>query len=413
MESNKLFILIIVASSLLGFFLGIYNNKIIYPKENKTNENKAKEINVEKKSDEKKFEEKTDIKRTDEIKSDIQKTDEQKTDEKNATDKNIISKDIEEEEEEEKNNEIDPLSINKTIIAVAYATDNKYIYPTIVSMTSLVVTAAKDTFYHIYVMHTGDFNQKSKDFLNTVKEKYPDKCKIIYLNMGNKYKGLSLNFRITTPTYYRLSLQDLLPDVERIVWLDGDTFMFGDLKELIELDMKGAVVMGFLDMHPDSIASFGFKEATVVCGGVLLMDLDGLRRYGYSKKIEDFIAKNKNKLRQQDQTVLNVVMQDRLKPLPPQYGIWAFKDMPEAKRHLDAQWAKLRYNETEYFYAVKHPIILHFVWPKPYWRKKKTFFYDDWWDMAKKTGFYDEIYKNCPIPNVSVRRLLAKLNLYF
>ena len=104
-------------------------------------------------------------------------------------------------------------------------------------MTSLVLTAAEDTFYHIYVMHTGDFTQKSKDFLNTVKEKYPDKCKFIYLNIGNKYQGLSLNFRITTPTYYRLSLQDLLPDVDCIVWLDGDTFMFGDLKELIELDM--------------------------------------------------------------------------------------------------------------------------------------------------------------------------------
>ena len=70
------------------------------------------------------------------------------------------------------------------------------------------------------------------------------------------------------------------------------------------------------------------------------MDLDGLRRYGYSKKIEDFIAKNKNKLKHQDQTVLNVVMQDRLAPLPPQYGIWAFKDLAEAKRHLDAQWPK-------------------------------------------------------------------------
>ena len=397
METNKLFILIIIVSSLLGFFLGIYNNKINYPNESITNEKKTKEINTEKKSDEKKLEEKTDIK---------------KSDEKKVTDKNIINKDND-EEEEENINDIDPLSINKTIIAVAYATDNKYIYPTIVSMTSLVLTAAEDTFYHIYVMHTGDFTQKSKDFLNTVKEKYPDKCKFIYLNMGNKYQGLSLNFRITTPTYYRLSLQDLLPNVDRIIWLDGDTFMFGDLKELIELDMKGAVVMGFLDIQPNSIASFGFKEATVVCGGVLLMDLDGLRRYGYSKKIEDFIAKNKNKLKQQDQTVLNVVMQDRLAPLPPQYGIWAFKDMPEAKRHLDAQWPKLRYNETEFYYATKHPIILHFVWPKPYWRKKKTFFYDEWWNMAKKTGFYDEIYKKCPIPNVSVRRLLDKLNPYF
>ena len=107
METNKLFILIIVISSLLGFFLGIYNNKINYPNESNTNEKKPKEINTEKKSDEKKLEEKTD--------------------EKKVTDKNIINKDND-EEEEENINDIDPLSINKTIIAVAYATDNKYIY---------------------------------------------------------------------------------------------------------------------------------------------------------------------------------------------------------------------------------------------------------------------------------------------
>ena len=47
MESNKLFILIIVVSSLLGFFLGIYNNKNNYPNENNTIEKKPKEINIE------------------------------------------------------------------------------------------------------------------------------------------------------------------------------------------------------------------------------------------------------------------------------------------------------------------------------------------------------------------------------
>ena len=52
-------------------------------------------------------------------------------------------------------------------------------------------------------------------------DKYPDKCSIIYFNMGNKYKGLGLNFRITTPAYYRLSLHELLPDVNRIIFRWG------------------------------------------------------------------------------------------------------------------------------------------------------------------------------------------------
>ena len=54
------------------------------------------------------------------------------------------------------------------------------------------------------------------------------------------------------------------------------------------------------------------------------MDLDGLRKYGYTKKISDFINNNINNLRQQDQTIVNVVFQDRLAPIPPKYGIWAF-----------------------------------------------------------------------------------------
>ena len=42
--------------------------------------------------------------------------------------------------------------------------------------------------------------------------------------------------------------------------MDGDTLVFEDLTELIQLDMKGKVVMGFLDGLLDSINSFGFKN---------------------------------------------------------------------------------------------------------------------------------------------------------
>ena len=266
-------------------------------------------------------------------------------------------------------------------------------------MTSLVYYAGPNTFYNIYILHTGDFKEQSKKFLNTVQEKYPDKCSIFYFNMENKYKGLSLNFRINTPIYYRISLHELLPDVDRIIWLDGDTIVFDDLTELIKIDMKGNIIMGFLDSVPDAIKNFGFKTPTVVCSGVLLMDLDGIRKYGYSKKIEEFIAKNRNNLKQQDQTIINVVFQDRIAPIPPRYGIWAWSEKAVAKKHNDKQWPHLKYNETELFEAIDHPAIVHFIWPKPFWRKP-TRFDKEWWDFARLTGYYDDIYNKSPIPNI-------------
>ena len=154
-----------------------------------------------------------------------------------------------------------------------------------------------------------------------------------FFNIGNKYKNLPLSFKLATPAYYRLSLQDLLLDIKKIIYLDGDTLIFEDLKELIELDMKGNVIMGLLDSIPTAIQSLGYTNDTVICSGVLLIDLDGLRKYGYSKKIEDFISKNRNKLIQHDQTIINVVMQDRIAPIPPKYGMWeAWKNEKEVKK---------------------------------------------------------------------------------
>ena len=293
------------------------------------------------------------------------------------------------------NNDI-KLKENKTIISASYATDNQYIYPTIVSMTSLVTNAYNNTFYNIHILHPPDLTENSKKFLSSVEERYPDKCSILYFNMGNKYKYLPLNYKLTTPAYYRLSLPNLLPKIERIIWLDSDTLVFEDLTELIQLDMKGNLIMGFLDGFPDALNEFGFKNATVLNSGVLLMDLDSLRKYNYSQRIEDFIFRNKNRLSQQDQTIINVVMQGLIGSLPPKYGIWTFDSKKVGKEYLNKLFVHLKYDEKEFFYALEHPAIIHFIWPKPFW-KLYTKFYNKWWDYAKLTGYYWEIYFKSPI----------------
>ena len=290
----------------------------------------------------------------------------------------------------------DKFKKNKITIAVSYATDNEYIYPSIVSMTSLVYNTDNKTFYNIYILHPPDLTEKSKEFLNSVEENYFDRCSIIYFNMGNKYQDLFLIKKLTTPAYYRISLPDILPEVNRIIYLDSDTLVFEDLKELIELDMKGNLIMGYLDSEPDSLNDFGFKNATVLNTGVLLMNLDGLRKYDYPKKIEDFISQNKNKLYQQDQTIINAVIQGRIAPLPPKYGMWALNSKIEKQLYLKKQLPHLKYDEQEFFNASEHPAIVHFIWPKPFW-KMNTKFYNIWWDFAKLTGFFWDIYLKSPI----------------
>ena len=128
------------------------------------------------------------------------------------------------------------------------------------------------------------------------------------------------------------------------------------------------------------------------------MDLDGLRKNNYTKKIEDFIFKYKNNLTQHDQTIINVVMQDKISPIPAKYGIWeAWKYKSELKKYLNSYRFRMSYKKEELLRAIKYPAIVHFTRLKPFW-KKHTAFYYDWWRYARSTGYYDIIYSNSPNP---------------
>ena len=43
--------------------------------------------------------------------------------------------------------------------------------------------------------------------------------------------------------FYRLSLHEKLSYINKIIYLDGDTLIFDDLTEMINLDMKGNYVL--------------------------------------------------------------------------------------------------------------------------------------------------------------------------
>ena len=46
--------------------------------------------------------------------------------------------------------------------------------------------------------------------------------------------------------------------------MDGDTAVFDDLTELININMKGNYIMGFLDSIPEAIDKFWIINSTVL-----------------------------------------------------------------------------------------------------------------------------------------------------
>ena len=281
---------------------------------------------------------------------------------------------------------------SQKIVPIAMAADNNYTYPTIVSITSLMTNSKNTTHYDVNIMVPGEFSEENKQKLLSLQEKFENRCKINLIDMKGRYKNANVDGHIrtslTTPAYYRLSLSSLLPELDKIIWLDGDTLIFEDLTNLININMDRVYYRGFLD-YPYPMESFNFKGDHYICSGVMLINLKKLRQDDMEPKIEEFIKENNDKLVQHDQTVINVLFENNIGALPVKYGIFNFADMAMVNDYSSRLVAENKYTKEEILEAYEKPAILHYVY-KP-WFQNEVNRKNLWWEYAAKTDYFDEI----------------------
>lgn len=280
------------------------------------------------------------------------------------------------------------------IIPIAMALDDGYTYPTIVAITSMMENKNSDTIYKYYIMHPGEFSESSKSKLISLSQKY-DKCEINLIDMGEEYKDANDKGHITTPTYYRLSLPRILPDVEKLIWIDGDTLTFGDLNEMYNIDMDNLYCRGFLDSNVRGAEIFDVDNDHCICAGVMILNLAELRKDNMFDKFKVFIEENNDRLVQHDQTVINVLCANKMGGLPAKFGIFNCYDSEnDINDFQNSLRAKAKYSVKELMDARDNPIILHCV-NKP-WKNNDVRGYDEWVKYAKLTDYYEEIKKEYP-----------------
>lgn len=273
-------------------------------------------------------------------------------------------------------------------IPIAMALDDGYTYPTMVAMTSILENASKGTKYDFYIMHPGEFNDENKVKLKSIGRKYRNKCNINLIDMEDKYKNANDKGHITTPCYYRLSLSEVVPNLDKIIWLDGDTLAYKDLKEMYDIDMEGYYYKGVLDENVSAVDNFTTENDHCICSGVMLVNLKELRKDNMVEKFADFIEKNNERLIQHDQTTINAVCYKKIGILPLKYGILNYS-METLKENAKAFRCENKYTETEIEEAYENTCVLHCVC-KP-WKNAGVRGSKSWWDYAKKTNFYNEI----------------------
>jgi lipopolysaccharide biosynthesis glycosyltransferase len=154
-----------------------------------------------------------------------------------------------------------------------------------------------------------------------------------HLHFCNMQQGIVEDLKgfrhFTIATYYRLLIGELLPqDINRVIYLDPDIIVRGDIGELwnaylgdsavgavpdlLHTPQRKRQIVEKLGLHPD---------APYFNAGVLLVDLDRWRESRVGLDALDFARSHLDRITHADQCALNWVLRDRWTPLPDRWNL--------------------------------------------------------------------------------------------
>jgi len=198
-----------------------------------------------------------------------------------------------------------------------------------------------------------------------------DRVKNLALNGWGKY------------AWYRLFLPELLSEhVDRILYLDVDTIICGDITELYNMDLTDCSLAGCMDymgFYDGIYQRVGYqRKFGYVCSGVILFNLDYFRKHNLSKQIIDFSLKYPERINFPDQDAINAVCHESMKLLPLKYDMTApfFTDKTFISK-----------NKEEVEDMLHDPRIIHYAGCNPWkYESEKHYYYDEFWKYASKVG---------------------------
>lgn len=247
-------------------------------------------------------------------------------------------------------------------INICFSSSNEYSQHLGVAIASILKNANKTDELNFFVLDGGieDDNKSKILSLKTIKPFNIEFLKIDYDN----YKGMHIedNNYVTIVSYFRYSIANLLSNIDKVLYLDCDLIIRESLEELYSTDINDYWIAGVEDIGYYSHRRFLNRETEsfYINTGVILMNLAKWREDNIAQQLFDFTFKNGDILVHQDQDVINMVLNEKSKPLDLK---WNVQDLCFQKN----TWRKHVLGK-EIKQAAKNPSIIHYTGPKKPWQ---------------------------------------------
>lgn len=255
---------------------------------------------------------------------------------------------------------------NNETINILCATDENYAPYCGIMLTSLF-DSNRDCHFNVYVFIDGNFSDTNKEKYYRLGQKYKNAINLMKIDNSMIEAFPMTSYHITRPTYYRLLVTELLPiNIHRVLYLDCDLIVVGDIKSLWNVDLCGGAIAGVSECTPDCHCSrleypvtFGYFNA-----GVMVIDLDYWRENKTFEKLCMFSSQSGSKLELYDQDILNGYLFDKKQLLPARFNFIV-------GLYYASPWNSFTKEKRDYYHSeCSKVVIIHYAGPVKPWNYK-------------------------------------------
>lgn len=255
-------------------------------------------------------------------------------------------------------------------IPIVYITDDNYVMPTIISITSLMENMEKS--YPVFVLGI-NLSEKNKDYLKAFKN-------IELLDLEDKYKDLNLkHLYVSKAALFKFDLAEIFKNYDKVLYLDSDILILRDFSKLLKSDIEkyyAAVVQDISAFLRGDAQKIGLDE-NYFNSGMMLLNTKKMRQDNTKEKLIETRLNSSSK-KFMDQDTFNIVFKDCVKFVNPEYNYLVTN-------------SKLTPSTVKHFFKVKkiNPAILHLTYLKP-WKYEGVPYSKEWMKYYNLSPFKNE-----------------------
>lgn len=257
-------------------------------------------------------------------------------------------------------------------IPICLASDRNYIQHLAVTMASILYNKAESDVFCFYILGN-DFTEEDRRKIDQLKS--ISDFSIKYLPVKEKIVSafpISPDDLVTIETYFRLFIPELIPEEDKVIYLDCDIVVRHSLAGFYTMEPGEDYILGVRDIDSrGNRRRMGTKR--YVNAGVLLMNSRKMREDRIVDRFIDYILNNKDKIVWHDQDVIAGALNERV-------------------RYVSSVWngQLSRFPKDMRFSRLHDAHVLHFIGErKPWLPYKNSAFTEEYFTYLRLTPFAD------------------------